>query len=829
MVRTSNEIADLVYKALIWGRVQGSASALPQEENIPLKLDVHGDDIYVNSIPSTPPSATTGVIKKHYPSSEGGDDWIVLSKDSKYNGNRVWVALPTWSSSFSSGSGDLTQIMTNFVAPKYGVGYKVKLYDVAGNEIPELDQSDWVFYYKAGVLVFNMDRVENGSSEVASIKIKAFQYIGLMASGISGTTYDAGQGITINSGTNPDTINVNLATDSGLEFFSESSVEKLRINSTLRSNWDTAYAWGNHAEAGYLTNGVDASFQTIETVSDAIIGGDLTVSGNLAVNGTTFTSNAETVQVSDNIMVLNYGEVGGGVTAGSAGIEIERGSAVNYQFIFDESTDSFKIGEIGSLQKVATREDSPTNNYFAKWNSTTNRFDTAQINISNDTNLSVNSTNLSLSSSVLNTIQDIATTSNPRFASLGIGRTPTQELDVYSASPTLLLEATSGNPLIHLRNSGGIDWQIIHDGSNLEFRRESVEYLTLSSGAVTVTGTASITSNATVGGTLGVTGNSTLTGSLTINGGAFNLNSAGNDVLNYSSGTLRINSYTTIGEDIPVFTVGNDSGAVWFSGQPVGLFWSGLDVGSGRFNFRSEDGYDLPVGASYFFGNGSQLTALNANSISTGTLGGARGGTGITTFGAANRIPYAASTTALTTSTNFAYNGTTLTIANTSVTESMNIGNSHATGIAILAKCDNIPLRVQNFAGTKYLDYYFDGFVSRFPNGSTDVYSLITFPTIGSFGTGGGDIVLKPDNVERLRTSRLGKLTITTDSTLGSEALNIIQNDTGQAFINFQGNDTGGLDGSIATDSSGILSATNIYLKFELNGSMYFFGPAYQV
>ena len=43
----------------------------------------------------------------------------------------------------------------------------------------------------------------------------------------------------------------------------------------------------------------------------------------------------------------------------------------------------------------------------------------------------------------------------------------------------------------------------------------------------------------------------------------------------------------------------------------------------------------------------------------TGTLGGANGGTGLTTFGAANNIPFASSTTALATDNNFVYNTST--------------------------------------------------------------------------------------------------------------------------------------------------------------------------
>ncbi|MEA3495601.1 MAG: hypothetical protein U9R42_06145, partial [Bacteroidota bacterium] len=80
------------------------------------------------------------------------------------------------------------------------------------------------------------------------------------------------------------------------------------------------------------------------------ISSDLTVNGNFTVNGTTTTVNTE-VTTTDNIVILNDGEVGAGVTAGSAGIQIDRGTATDYEFKFDEADDSFKIGEVGSLQK----------------------------------------------------------------------------------------------------------------------------------------------------------------------------------------------------------------------------------------------------------------------------------------------------------------------------------------------------------------------------------------------------------------------------------------------------------------------------------------------
>ena len=102
--------------------------------------------------------------------------------------------------------------------------------------------------------------------------------------------------------------------------------------------------------------------------------GNVTVSGDLTVNGTTTTINSTTVRVEDNIMVVNAGEIGAGVTIGTAGIEVDRGSEANFQFIFDESDDLFRVGKVDSLQAVATREDTPKSLGTAIWDDTTSKF-----------------------------------------------------------------------------------------------------------------------------------------------------------------------------------------------------------------------------------------------------------------------------------------------------------------------------------------------------------------------------------------------------------------------------------------------------------------------
>ena len=66
---------------------------------------------------------------------------------------------------------------------------------------------------------------------------------------------------------------------------------------------------------------------------------NVVVTGNLTVNGTTTTVNSNTVNIGDNIIVLNSDETG--TPSQSAGFEVERGTSQNARFIWDEGNDRF--------------------------------------------------------------------------------------------------------------------------------------------------------------------------------------------------------------------------------------------------------------------------------------------------------------------------------------------------------------------------------------------------------------------------------------------------------------------------------------------------------
>lgn len=76
--------------------------------------------------------------------------------------------------------------------------------------------------------------------------------------------------------------------------------------------------------------------------SDNVTFANLTLSGNLTVNGTTTSIATETITLADNTILLNSNATGS--ASEDAGIEIERGDDTNKTFIWDESEDKWSIG-----------------------------------------------------------------------------------------------------------------------------------------------------------------------------------------------------------------------------------------------------------------------------------------------------------------------------------------------------------------------------------------------------------------------------------------------------------------------------------------------------
>jgi fibronectin-binding autotransporter adhesin len=121
---------------------------------------------------------------------------------------------------------------------------------------------------------------------------------------------------------------------------------------------------GDSVHGGTISNfastGIDdnatATALTIDSSQNATFGSDLTVTGDLTVNGSVTSISSTNTTIEDNTIVLNNGESGAGVTEGSAGISIDRGTADDALINWNETTDEFelKVGASYGDLKVST-------------------------------------------------------------------------------------------------------------------------------------------------------------------------------------------------------------------------------------------------------------------------------------------------------------------------------------------------------------------------------------------------------------------------------------------------------------------------------------------
>ena len=158
------------------------------------------------------------------------------------------------------------------------------------------------------------DSVISGSSQVdhdATTNFVANEHIDH-----SGVTIGSGRGLT---GGGDITVSRSLTLDTGSNHFNDGVKTKLDAEAVLSGS----------------------SHSGDQTFDDNVI-----ITGNLTVSGTTTSVNSNTVNIGDNIIVLNSDE--SGTPSQDGGIEIERGTSTNVRFQFKESTDRWQFSNDGS-------------------------------------------------------------------------------------------------------------------------------------------------------------------------------------------------------------------------------------------------------------------------------------------------------------------------------------------------------------------------------------------------------------------------------------------------------------------------------------------------
>ena len=171
---------------------------------------------------------------------------------------------------------------------------------------------------------------------------------------------------------------INLQTGVNLDLSSKTTSDLTEGTNLYytQSRFNTAFTSKSTSDLSEGTNLYFTNARADARINNALAG-DITIGGNLTVSGTSTTINTQTLNVGDNIIVLNADETGSPTQ--NAGIEVERGTATNVVLRYNESinkwqftNDGSNYSDLGSL--VGTTDDvteGSTNLYY-----TNSRFDT---------------------------------------------------------------------------------------------------------------------------------------------------------------------------------------------------------------------------------------------------------------------------------------------------------------------------------------------------------------------------------------------------------------------------------------------------------------------
>jgi hypothetical protein len=324
---------------------------------------------------------------------------------------------------------------------------------------------------------------------------------------------------------------VYLALDTGLTYlWSGSGYVALSSSLALGETSTTAYR-GDRGKIAY-----DYSQVGHLPLAGGTVTGNLVVGGDLTISGTTTTIDTETIGIKDNIILINSNQTGVPSTALKGGLEIERGDLTNFQFVFDENDDRFKVGQIGSLQTVATRTDDGTiaNRGITFFNTSTNRLENNAnivIDSSNNVGIGTNSptaklhlvgTGNSNSNAIIHARDNVATGSNTSYGAMVFTSSPGTDFfigkkSVNSLSYFVLGNANTSADFLSIDGSGNVgigtpspavrlDTVISSNGEVAKFSTTSTSapfsYITVRSGTI-----GSLLGTDTTGGYIGTFSN----------------------------------------------------------------------------------------------------------------------------------------------------------------------------------------------------------------------------------------------------------------------------------------------------------------------------------
>ena len=238
---------DTSFKKLSNKRITTSVGKGLPEEKGASTLELYLPDIKTGLIPGTGFAGygVSGNLFYHGPTAAFGQ---TLAVDTSVPGNLTWFATTGWGNTTAANDGTAgseAQRLGDWISDKYdafgtvpGAGYEIKVYDRNDTLITKSDDSNWLFDYQTGILIFNNNRTTAGLgiSTSGPFKIVGWRYIGpkgiIPASygGLGYTSYNLGDLvvgagstiITLPVGTNNYILSADSSTPSGLRWVANS-------------------------------------------------------------------------------------------------------------------------------------------------------------------------------------------------------------------------------------------------------------------------------------------------------------------------------------------------------------------------------------------------------------------------------------------------------------------------------------------------------------------------------------------------------------------------------------------------------------------------------
>ena len=284
-----------------------------------------------------------------------------------------------------------------------------------------------------------------------------------------------------------------------------------------------------------ITSSGAATLDSASVTNNLTVGGDATISGSLTVQGTLTSIQTTNTEIKDAIINLNQGETGAGVSSGTSGLAILRGSSADATVLWNESAQAFTL-KVGSsyadldVQNIAINGDatvtgSATVSGAVTVNNTITVTGLATVDSAKVTN--------NLEAGTVNV--DNLTATRVTFA--GVNGQLVDNIGLTFASNTL----TAANAAVTTDLTVGGNSTLTGD---LSVTGDTAVTTIESSGAATLNSVA-VTNNASVGGNLSVTGSVDVTGDTTLTG-TLAVDSATSLTTVTSSGLATLNSLSVV-------------------------------------------------------------------------------------------------------------------------------------------------------------------------------------------------------------------------------------------------------------------------------------------